>query len=87
MQYLDIGFWDIVDILLVGLLIFQLYKLLRGSLAFNIFVGLLVVYLMSSIVNSLGMNMLGGFLQKFVGSNFILLIVVVFQQELILTYQ
>ena len=81
MQYLDIGFWDILDIFLVGILIFQLYKLLKGSLAFNIFIGLLLVYLVSSIVTELNMSMLGNILGQFVQEGFILL-VIVFQQEI-----
>ena len=81
MQYLDIGFWDILDIFLVGILIFQLYKLLKGSLAFNIFIGLLLVYLVSTIVTELNMSMLGNILGQFVQEGFILL-VIVFQQEI-----
>ena len=77
MQYLDIGFWDILDIFLVGILIFQLYKLLKGSLAFNIFIGLLLVYLVSSIVTELNMSMLGNILGQFVQEGFILLVIVI----------
>lgn len=35
---------DLLDLLIVVFLIIQLYRLLKGSLAFNIFVGLLMVY-------------------------------------------
>lgn len=79
--FLEIDFWDLVDIVLVGLLIFRLYKLLRGTLAFNILIGLLLVYLMSAVVNLLEMKMLATILGQFVGAGFILL-VILFQQEI-----
>lgn len=78
--FLDIGFNDIIDIILVGLLFFQVYRLLKGSLAFHIFTGLIIIYLVSFIVNVLQMNMLSNILEKFIGSGFILLLIV-FQQE------
>lgn len=79
--FLEIGVGDILDIIVVAILIYQLYKLLRGSLAFNIFIGLLLVYLMSFIVKSLEMNVLANILGQFIEAGFILL-VIVFQQEI-----
>lgn len=79
--FLEVDFWDLVDIVLVGLLIFRLYKLLRGTLAFNILIGLLLVYLTSAVVNLLEMNMLATILGQFVEAGFILL-VILFQQEI-----
>ena len=36
--FLPIRIWDVLDVLIVGYLLYQLYKLLRGSIAFNIFI-------------------------------------------------
>lgn len=78
--FLDIRFLDIIDVILVGILIYQLYRLVRGSLAFNIFIGLLIVYLASLVVRSLDMELLSGILGQFIGVGMIA-ILIVFQPE------
>ena len=47
--FLDIGWLDLLDIGLVTLLIYQIYNLVRGSVASRVFVGYLLVYLGLSI--------------------------------------
>ena len=56
--FLSISIWDVLDILIVGYLIFQVYKLLRGSIAFNIFIGMVLLYLLWWIVRALKMELL-----------------------------
>lgn len=80
-KFLDVNIWDALDVFLVSILIYQLYKLLKGTLAFNIFIGLLLAYLVSIIVNILDMHMLSRLFRLFVDGGFVLLIVV-FQQEI-----
>lgn len=79
--FLEIRFLDIIDILLVGLLLFQLYRLVKGSLAFNILIGLLLVYLASLVVSSFDMQLLSGILGGFVGVGLIA-VLIVFQPEI-----
>ncbi|PCH68088.1 MAG: TIGR00159 family protein [Bacteroidetes bacterium] len=86
MELFDIGFltirlWDIIDILLVAYLLYQLYALLRGSVAINIFIGLLSVYLLWLLVKALEMHLLAGILGQFIGVG-VLALIVVFQQEI-----
>jgi diadenylate cyclase len=38
-----IGFFSILDVLLVALIIYQLYNLIRGTIAANIFIGFAVI--------------------------------------------
>ena len=38
--FLEIRILDIIDVLIVAIAIYRLYKLLKGSLALNIFIGL-----------------------------------------------
>ena len=40
MEFLKIGIIDLIDMVLVAILIFQLYKLVKGTVAINIFIGL-----------------------------------------------
>lgn len=73
-------FFDLLDIVLVAFLIYQLYNLIRGTIAANIFIGLALLFGMYYVVKALHMQLLTGILGKFVDVGIIALIVV-FQQE------
>lgn len=79
--FLEIDIEDLLDIFLVGLLIYQVYKLLRGSLAFNIFIGLVLVYFVWFIVGLLEMKLLEALLGQFIEVGVIALLIV-FQPEI-----
>ena len=76
----DVRFLDVLDILIVAFLIYQLFRLLRGSIGLNIFIGLILVYAAWWLVRILEMNLLSSFLGQFVSLGVILL-VIVFQPE------
>ena len=78
--FLPITIWDILDILIVGFLIYQLYKLLRGSIAFNIFIGMILVYIVWWLVRLLNMDLLSQLLTQFVNIG-VLMLLIVFQPE------
>lgn len=80
LDFFDIGFWDIVDILIVGYLLYLLYKLLKGSIAFNIFIGMAILYGAWLIVKMLQMNLLSVILGQFFNIGLIILIII-FQPE------
>ena len=79
--FIKIRVLDIIDILLVAYLMFQVYLLIRGTIAMNIFIGILSVYLLWIIVKALNMQLLGSILGQVIGVGVIALIVV-FQQEI-----
>jgi len=79
--FLEITWVDIVDILLVSLLLYQLYKLMKGSIAVKIFLGLLSVYLIYLIVKALKMELLTAILGQFMGVG-VLAAIILFQQEI-----
>ena len=81
MLFISLRFLDILDILLVAFLLYQLYMLIRGTVAINIFVGIFSVYLLWLIVRALDMQLLGNILSQFIGVGVIALIIV-FQQEI-----
>lgn len=70
-----------MDVTLVALLLFQLYKLLKGSLAFNIFIGLLFVYVAWLLVKALNMQLLTTILGQFIGVG-VIAVLIVFQPEI-----
>ncbi|TVR81165.1 MAG: TIGR00159 family protein [Chitinophagaceae bacterium] len=77
---MEIRLLDILDIFLVALLIYQLYRLLKGSLAFYIFLGLVSIYMIYFGVRALNMNLLSGILGQFIDVGVILLLII-FQPE------
>ena len=80
-DFLDISFTDVLDILLVALLLYYLYKLLKGTVAINIFIGIVIFYLIWKLTDILNLDVLSNILGKFVSVGFFALIVV-FQQEI-----
>ena len=81
LDFIKIGFIDILDIFLVGLLIYQAYKLIKGTAAMNIFTGVLVFYFIWIIVKALHMDLLGEIMGQIIGVGGIAL-VILFQQEI-----
>ena len=44
LSFLKINIIDIIDVFLVGILFYQLYRMLKGTAALNIFLGLIIFY-------------------------------------------
>jgi diadenylate cyclase len=79
--FLEVDFVDILDIALVSFLLYQVYKLMRGSVAVKIFLGFLSLYLLFLVVNALEMELLSNILGQFMGVGF-LAAIILFQQEI-----
>lgn len=80
-DFLSFQITDIIDILLVALLLYQVYRLMRGTAAINIFLGIVAVYFIWKLVRLLQMDLLSEILGQFVSVGVIALIVV-FQREI-----
>ncbi len=81
MDFLNLRILDIVDIVFVAILLYYLYKLVKGTVAVNIFIGIVIVYLMWKLTELLQMELLSSVLGEFIGVGMFALIVV-FQQEI-----
>lgn len=72
---------DVIDVILVALLLYYIYKLVKGTVAINIFIGIIIIYLAWRLTDFLNMELLssifGGFMK--VG---IIALIVVFQPEI-----
>ena len=79
--FITIRFLDIIDILLVTLLLYQLYRLLKGTVAFNIILGLFSLYLFWLVVKLLNMELIGTIMGQFIGVG-VLALIVVFHPEI-----
>ncbi len=79
--FLPVTFWDILDILIVGYLIYIIYKTLKGSIAFNIFIGVATLLLVYWLLRLLQMEMVSSLLNQ-VASLGVIGIIVIFQPEI-----
>lgn len=79
--FIHIRIWDILDILLVGLLFYGLYYLVKGTTAIKIFFGIVAIIIGLKIVTLLHMELLSYILGAFVNVGFIALIII-FQPEI-----
>lgn len=79
--FLPVRILDVVDVFIVAYLMYQIYKLLRGTIAFNIFIGVLTLYVIWWMVDQLQMDLLYQVLTQFVNVG-VILIVVIFQPEI-----
>jgi len=79
--FIQISFLDILDIFLVALLIYEIYRLIRGTVAINLFIGISAIYFIWKLVVALQMELLSEILGAFIGVGFIALLIV-FQPEI-----
>lgn len=79
--FLQVRILDAIDVLLVALLLFSLYQLLKGTAAVNIFLGILAIFVIWRLVKFLQMDLLSDLLGAFTSVGFIAFIVV-FQPEI-----
>ncbi len=79
--FIKVHWIDVWDIVLVAILIYQFYYLIKGTVAINIFFGILLFYLLWLIIKVLNMQLFGSILSKFIDVGFIALLIV-FQQEI-----
>lgn len=80
-DFINISVIDIIDIILVGLLIYQMMRIIRGTSVFNIFTGILLIYLTWIVVKALNMRLLSSILGQILGVGVVALIVI-FQPEI-----
>lgn len=79
--FITIRFLDIVDIILVALLLYQIYRLIKGTVAFNIVIGFFLVYLVWVVVRSMGMELLSSIIGQFIGVG-VLALIIIFHPEI-----
>ncbi len=78
--FLTVEWTDLLDITLVAFLLYQIYYLVKGSIASRVFLGCIFVYVFYLVVKGLKLELLTAILQYFMGVGAIALIVI-FQQE------
>lgn len=79
--FLEVSLVDILDIALVSFLLYQVYNLMRGSVAVRIFIGFLSLYLIYLVVRAAEMELLSAILGQFMGVG-VIAALILFQQEI-----
>lgn len=80
-NFIDFKITDVIDIVLVAVLLYYIYKLVRGTVAINIFIGIVIVWALWKLTELLNMKMISSMVGGFMNIGLIALIVV-FQQEI-----
>jgi len=65
--FLEVSLVNVIDITLVSILLYQVYKLMQGSVAIKIFLGFLSIYLIYLVVSAARMELLTIILGQFMG--------------------
>lgn len=81
LNFLDFKITDLIDIVLVAILLYYIYKLVRGTVAINIFIGIVIVWGFWKLTQLLDMKMISSMVGGFMSVGLIALIIV-FQQEI-----
>ncbi|MDR1593345.1 MAG: diadenylate cyclase CdaA [Prevotellaceae bacterium] len=81
MDFINFSFIDILDILMVTFILYQVYKLIKGTAALNIFIAVILFYVVYLLVKALKMELMSMILGQFIGVGMIALIIL-FQQEI-----
>ena len=75
-EIINFSFIDLLDIFLVATLMYYAYKLLKGTVAINIFVGIIFIYVLWRGTLILKMELLSSIIGGFMSVGIIALIVV-----------
>lgn len=81
LKFWDFGVIDFIDVFLVAILLYYIYKLVKGTVAINIFIGIIIIYVIWKLTDLLNMFMLHNIFDGFMKVGIIALIVV-FQPEI-----
>lgn len=81
MGFIKMTIIDVVDILLVAVIMYYIYKLIRGTQATSILAGILVIYVSWIVARAFNMELMSGILGSVVSVGLIALIII-FQSEI-----
>ena len=80
-NFITFGINDAIDILLVAIILYLAYNLVKGTSAINIFIGLALIYFAYIVIKAFDLKLLTSVLGKFVNVG-VIAIMIVFQQEI-----
>ncbi len=81
LNFLDFSFIDLLDIILVGLLVFEIIRLFRRTSAMGVFIGILLIYVAWLVTRALNMKLLSFIMGQIIGVGIVALLII-FQPEI-----
>ena len=78
---INIDFINVIDVVLVFVLLYYVYKLVKGTAAINILIGIVIIYLIWKLTDLFNLNILSNLLGQFISVG-VFALIVVFQQEI-----
>ena len=79
--FLSLSLTDVIDILIVSLIIFAIFRWVRNSTAINIFVAIIIIYVLLVVADALNMKLMKALLGAFIDVG-VLALIVIFQPEI-----
>lgn len=79
--FVPIRLSDVVEIAIVSFILYQLYRLMRGTIGMQILLGLMALVILDNVVTAMNMRVLKSFFGT-VGEVFVVAIIVLFQPEI-----
>ncbi|MDR3610806.1 MAG: diadenylate cyclase CdaA [Ignavibacteriaceae bacterium] len=79
--FLTVNFTDLIDIIIVSFIIYELYRLLKGTIAAQIFIGLCIILILSFISQVANFRALSALL-KLVTDIWVIAFLILFQPEI-----
>ncbi len=80
MGFLHFTIIDFIDILLVAYIMYELYRIIKGTVALDLFILVLILYIVYLVIKALNMRLLSAILGNSIGVG-VIAILIVFQQE------
>ena len=80
-SFLKLGIVDVLDIVMVALIIFLVFRWIRGSSAMNIFIALILLLVIQVVVTALGMKMMSAIMNTLLDVG-VLALLILFQPEI-----
>ena len=65
-DFLNFKFVDFLDIVLVGLMLYYIYRLLKGTVAISIFSGIVIIFLFWKLTVIVKMELVSSILGQFI---------------------
>jgi uncharacterized protein (TIGR00159 family) len=81
LDFLPVTWMSVVDIIVVAILLYYIYSLVKNTLAVNLLLGLLIIFLFYQLVKSLHMDLLSTIINKFMSVG-IMALIIIFQPEI-----
>ncbi len=81
MRFISFTFLDFLDIFLTAFLLYSVYKLIRNTASFKIIMPLAVLYGLGKVIDAFDMKLLGSIMEYVTGLS-LLIIIIVFQQDI-----